>query len=350
MKKMKKIHKNIILMTILIVAGVLIFMFLKINNKDLNKNILIKEENNQTQTSLLKIGFITDAHCYANLNKDTGEWKLNWRCEKPLEAFVDRMNNIFNPDFVIENGDFIDGKDDRSQETFVEALNFYNQVKAPKYHVLGNHETRGFIKKTWLDLVGYEKPYYYFDMNGYRIIVLDGNNKPAEEGESFNTSPENEFYPGFIDPVQMIWLENLLLESKEYQKVVFVHQPLIIEEKKTQDELFIGGMELRDLFSKNKVRAVFSGHTERFCYLNENGVDYYVSQGFWKANRGLKKEYQFKDDGVFSEILIDNDDVNVVSYYNPEMNSKSDSEYQSFELVPEEMSCLDGKKIAEDDD
>jgi hypothetical protein len=245
----------------------------------------------------------------------------------------------------------VDGRDDRSRDTFLEAKNLFDQVSAPKYHVLGNHETRGFIKQEWLGMVGYEKPYYYFDKKGYRIIVLDGNNRPASEGEGFvDTTPENEFYPGVIDTEQMKWLEQLLDKSKDYEKLVFVHQPLIIEENKTQEQLFIGGKELRKLFSKNDVVAVFSGHTERFCNLNEDGVSYYVLQGFWKPNRGLKKEYQFKDESVFSEISVKDKNVDVTVYHNPERNDEDgEGDYETFKLTPENGNCFDGKKLDDDD-
>ena len=351
--KIKQKNKAFLVVSVMILGiGIigLIFLFNKkeiVNNKVDN---LVKEGISEIKTTPLKIGFITDAHCYANFDKENNKWELNWRCKMPLDAFVEKMNNNFKPDFVIENGDFVDGKDHRSKETFMEANELFSKINTPRYHVLGNHETRGFVKQEWLnDLVGYEKPYYYFDQNGYRVIVLDGNNKKNQAGEIVDTAPENESYTGLINEEQMDWLERLMDESKSYKKIVFVHQPLITEENKTQEQLFLGGRELRDLFSRNNVVAVFSGHTERFCYLNENGVSYYVLQGFWKPNRGLKKEYQFKDEGVFSEITLDKNDVNVIVYHNPEKNDEDgNGKYEKFELTAENGNCFDGKELSED--
>jgi predicted MPP superfamily phosphohydrolase len=332
---------------ILAIVGIIFLIFSKDN--DLRKKLSkVDQEINGTiqPAEPLKIGFITDAHCYADYNKKTGEWNLNWRCQKPLEFFVEKMNKEYKPDFVIDNGDLIDGKDNQSRETFIKASEIYNKINAPKYHVLGNHETRSFYKNDWLELVGYDKPYYYFDTKRYRIIVLDGNNKILPDGSVVGTSPEAESYPGLIDPDQMTWLENLFRESKNYQKIVFVHQPLAMEETKTQEQLFIKGKELRELFSDNKVRAVFSGHIERFCLMRENGVDYYVSHGFWKANRGLKKNYQFKDEGFFSEILIEKDKIKVTAYHNPEINDEDGTgEYQSLEITPENANCSNWEAI-----
>jgi len=295
-------------------------------------------------TEKLKIGFITDAHCYAKQNKETGEWTLNWRCQKPLEAFANKMNNDFKPDFVIENGDFIDGKDERSRGTFIDANNIFNTISAPKYHVMGNHEARSFYKNEWLELVEYEKTYYYFDIKGYRIIVLDANNKATLDGV-IDADPKNESYPGLIDPEQMQWLNELLENSKNYRKLVFVHQPLATEERKTQEQLFIGGEKIRKLFSANNVLAVFSGHIERFCLMEEDGVKYYVSQGFWKDNRGLAKEHRFKDEGVFGEIVIDGSEVIFTAFHNPELSSDSVGNYQSITLTTENANCNDGSAL-----
>jgi len=336
----------------LIVMVVCLFIFLE-KEKTERENIFPEEEKRieVVPEGPLKIGFITDSHCYANFDKTTNQWNLNWRCTSPLEAFVKKMNESYKPDFVIENGDFVDGKDKRSRETFIEANEIYNKTTAPKYHVLGNHETRGFVKSEWLGLVGYDKPYYYFDIKGYRIIVLDGNNKLGAEGAIVDTTGDNQSYPGLIDHNQMSWLRSLLEESRGYQKIVFVHQPLITEESKNQEQLFLGGKELRKLFSENKVKAVFSGHTERFCYLNEDGVDYYVLQGFWKANGGLKKEHQFKDEGIFSEILIDGEVVRVSVFHNPTANEKElDNGYMTFDLTSENSNCLDGEKLFHKED
>lgn len=342
---MAKRVKIIILAIILVflLAGVI---FLWNNLMFSGSEISIENQSvKMTPTEKLKIGFITDAHCYADQNKKSGEWTLNWRCQKPLEAFAKKMNNDFKPDFVIENGDFIDGKDERSRGTFIDANNIFNTISAPKYHVMGNHEARSFYKNEWLELVGYEKTYYYFDVKGYRIIVLDANHKMMQDGKTIDADPENESYPGLLDSDQITWLLDLFQQSKNYQKLIFVHQPLATEERKTQEQLFVNGEKLRKLFSANNVLAVFSGHIERFCLMEEDGVEYYVSQGFWKDNRGLAKEHRFKDEGVFGEIVIDESEVIFTAFHNPELSSDSVGNYQSMILTTENANCNDGSAL-----
>lgn len=347
---MKK--QRIVILAVIIIGLIVFYALFLITEKNFLKKEEPKFNLKEEKTILdlegdLRIGFITDAHCYAD-QKDNGEWELNWRCQRPLEAFVKNMAD-FNPDFVIQNGDFVCGEDGRAKETFVEANQIYEKISVPKYHVLGNHETRNFFKDEWLEIVGYEKPYYSFDVNGYKIIVLDGNNKPSSDMEISETSPDKEFYPGFINPVQMEWLKDVFEKSKEINKIVFVHQPLMPEETKTQIDTFVGGEETRKLFSENNVLAVFSGHVERLCYFEEDGVEYYVSHGFMKANQGLRKEYQFKDHGFYSKILIKGDEVKVYSFFNPNLkNATIGMGYESIEINLNTADCISGKTLTDE--
>lgn len=293
----------------------------------------------------LRIGFVTDIHCYAKENKEDGTWDLNWRCEEPSEFFIDKMNKDFKPDFVVEGGDFVDGRDDRSEEDFVQLGEIFRKLEMPFYHVMGNHETRGFSKDKWLELTGYEKPYYYFDVKKYRVIVLDGNNKPTLDGSIVDTSKEIEYYPAYFKEDQLIWLEKTLKESEGREIIVFVHQPLLSDTVgRDPNEFSPLAPKLRKLFSENGVRAVFSGHIEEFCTVEDGGVQYFVLQGFHKNNERLKTDDQFKDAGVFSEVEI-GDKIEVKVYYIKEnIRIKEDGDerelkYQSFDLNKETVPC-----------
>lgn len=345
MKPSKKIVAFIILAGFLLAGA-----FYLSRNKESPDNERLAETK-KTQ-EVLKIGFFTDVQCYGSSEETDGgseKWILNWRCSQPLEQFVAKMNNDFKPDFVVENGDFIDGRDHRSFEDFIDAEKITDSLQMPFFHVLGNHETRSFEKDVWLELVDYEKPFYYFDAKGYRIIVLDGNNKPINisTGESVATGPELQFYPGFLGRQQQGWLEKTLEDSKSLglDVLVFVHQPPVKTDAKEQAQLFVGGEKLRELFGRYNVRAVFSGHIERLCHFNYDGkTDYYVLQGFYKANSGLKKEFRYKDSGAFYELTINNETVEVKMYHRDGKNS----EYGSFIVNPGELpSCLDGGTLAD---
>ncbi len=339
---MPKKNKYIIFTLIAVLLLVGVFLYRTKNSKLINEWSEKKVE--KIATEPLKVGFITDAHCYSKQDKDTGEWTLNWRCQQPLEIFVKKMNEDFRPDAAIQSGDFIDGKDDHAEGTFIEAQKIFDQLTMSKLKVVGNHEVRDFTKQRWLEMTGNEKTYYHQDIKGYRLVVLDANNKPGQDGSSVDTSPELEYYPGFIDKDQMKWLEKLLKNSREYEVVVFVHQPTFATDAKEQRELFVGGEELRKLFAERGVRAVFSGHIERVCNFEENGVEYFVLKGFWKENGGLKEEFQYKKGGNFSEVTVLPDDVKVEMYH----RVGRDMPYGSKEITPENYSCFDGATLADD--
>ncbi len=303
------------------------------------------------EEDVLKIGFITDAHFNAEKKKKTK--KLHWRSREAMERFIEKMNNDFHPDLVIENGDFIDGKDKRSEETWKEANEMFKKAKAPTYHVLGNHETNSFEKEKWLKLTGYEKTYYFLDIDkkniGYRIIVLDGNSLPDDS----DAGPEKHYYPGHIDKKQWQWLEDRLEEARREKRevVVFIHQPPLSTDFFLNWGIFPQGLRLHQLFKKYEVRAVFSGHIENLCNVKDGVTKYFVLQGFWKGKRYLKKEYRFKDAGAFYEISISPNDVKVIMEYRV-FNDKVKKGNHLDKLkgwfrqpVTEKYNCQDGKQL-----
>jgi len=276
-------------------------------------------QKNNAQKSL-RFGFITDVHCYSKFNKDKNEWEVNWRCSRPMGEFVDRMNNDFDPDFVIENGDFVDGRDRLGEDGFLKAKSVFDKIEAPKFHVLGNHETNSFSKERWREIVGLEKTYYYFDLKGFRFIVLDGNNvyNPENLQEIIDMKPEMEphSYKGMMDDKQMGWLEGVLSESNDLKKIVFIHEPPLDETiGEIRGDIFVNPKPLRDLFSKNKVTAVFSGHIEEMCDVDVDGVQYFTFQGFHKKSPRLGKEDQYKDKGVFHQVVVTDDEIKIEMFF-----------------------------------
>ncbi|MBT3356294.1 hypothetical protein HN784_03430 [bacterium] len=285
----------------------------------------------------LKIGFVTDSHCYAKQDKESKNWELNWRCKEPMTDFVNKMNDEFKPDMVIEGGDLVDGRDDNAFWDFKEVKGILEKANAPVYHVLGNHETRSFPKKDWLDLTENKKTYYKIDIKGFRVIVLDANF--TAKGE--DTTPIKESYAGVINQEQLEWLKETLIDAEDLRKIVFVHQPPIETDARKQSELFKNSEELRSLLSKFSVEAVFSGHIERFCKTKlGTDTDYYVLQGFWKQNGRLKEEFKYPEAGTFSEITIGKDIEVSVNY-----REKDETEYNSFIMNSDNSSCEDGNTV-----
>jgi predicted MPP superfamily phosphohydrolase len=286
----------------------------------------------------LKIGYITDLHCYSKQNSETGEWEMNWRCSQPLTNFVNMVNDVFKPDVVVEGGDLMDGRDDQERNIYPVVFDFFEKkLDYPRYHILGNHETRGFLKEDWLELTNYEKPYYFKDVKNYRLIFLDGNNKINIQGTSVDTTPELHYYPGHLDPEQKEWLEQTLKTSADKNILVFVHQPPLEKTLiKNSSELFVEGSALRKMFSEYQVKAVISGHIEEMCYVEEGGVVYYTLPGVHKVNRQLLEKDGFKDQGSFYQITVNKEQKLEIKMFHKDQEAL---EYQSLVVNQETAVC-----------
>ncbi|MBD3244774.1 MAG: hypothetical protein GF335_02160 [Candidatus Moranbacteria bacterium] len=298
--------------------------------------ILFSFGNQNDRPQVLKIGFITDAHCRGDFN-DSGNWELKKECQKPLLSFVENMNQQFNPDVILDGGDLIEGNQDfeESKKTWIKASGILNKIKAPVFFVLGNHELDKFTKKQWLDLTDQENPYYFFDKNGYRIIVLDGNFLKLKNQE-IDINPSNKFYPGYVNSSQIKWLKEILQDSQNYQKVVFIHQPPIKKTTvKNRSQLLLNYEELNRLFEKHQVLAVFSGHIEEFCHIQNKGVEYFSLQGFVKGQKLLNPKDRFENQGLFYQIVLKDGEAKVKAYFkkDPALG------YESFEINQNTVIC-----------
>lgn len=317
-----KNKKNIF---VLLAAVVVVFFLLNHfkGEEAIQNQVSSRQEETKTKTQedgapkTLKIGYITDSHCYGKWKKD-GSWETNWRCVKPMKAFIGKMNSYFNPDIVMQGGDLSDGRDDETPKILGIAKDMLGELDSPVYHVVGNHEARDIKKEQWLELFGYKRTFYTFDVKGYRIIVLDGNFAPTNRASKNTNSLEDigpeveDFYPGIVTTEQISWVKEVLRTSQEKKVLVFIHQPIVDRTiVKERTKLLMNGELLREMFSENGVLAVFSGHIEETCYIEEGGVKYYTIQGFHKGNKAIEGT---KDEPVFAEISLENEDLEVRMY------------------------------------
>lgn len=314
--------KIIILFTLVaIVAGLIFFIF-----KKGQKTIGIKEGQKKTIEREYKIGFITDVHGRKSTKKDG---QLDKESAKALSYFTEHINNNFNPDFVVDGGDLIEGTDREGQKSiddFRALADYFEKIKVPSYHINGNHEMRGFSKNEWLNLTSYEKSFYYFDYENLRTVILDGNEneKALPEIENYN---KNNYY---LSKEQFEWLERILSESKNMKKIVFIHYPPFDTPGTKMIEPGQAS-RLREIFSKNGVSAVFSGHTERLDFEEMDGVRYFVIPGIWRSK--LKYVLWLES---FAEITIKKD-PEVKLYY----KKSREEEYKTLIIPSEEYELVE---------
>jgi Icc protein len=204
------------------------------------------------------------------------------------------------PDFIVNVGDMITKPGNREQWA-----NFWTLSKSitiPYFLTVGNHDVNPkarsseSIYREQVDLPGNEL-YYSFVAGNSLFVVLD---------TSLGT------YDRRIQGEQLTWLEDLLLNSHQAHKFVFLHHPLYTEPGKwyhSGDCLDIHPRErdnLEALFVKAKIDAVFAGHEHVYQRKQVDGILHITSGG------GGAPIYAKDIDGGFShfvQVIVDGDSV-----------------------------------------
>ena len=128
-----------------------------------------------------------------------------------LDAFLEAMA-ADPPDAIIQLGDFAQAK--KQNRPLVEK---FQKAHPLALHVIGNHDTDGGLS---FDQVLQEwrmkSRYYRHDVEGLRLIVLDGNERPQDHKGG---------YPSHIGPQQIEWLKKELVTG-DGPLLILCHQPL----------------------------------------------------------------------------------------------------------------------------
>ena len=148
----------------------------------------------------VRIGMITDLH--QDIMHDGPE---------RLDQFLSAMKKVA-PDAIAQLGDFaVPAKENQP------LIDTFNHAHPVSLHVLGNHDADGgYTYDQTQNAWGMAERYYYRDVNGLRIIVLDGNELPENHEGG---------YPSHIGSEQIAWLRDAL-HSFNGPILVLSHQPL----------------------------------------------------------------------------------------------------------------------------
>ncbi len=228
---------------------------------------------------------------------------------KPLAFFRSRMDT-FKPDFIVSLGDMINGEDqDLSRGS--DALHFVRahleKVGAPILWVIGNRELRAITRVEFQEVTDAPKAPYVVDRDDYRFIVLDSNFN--EDGEAYDANVSH-YSRGYMPQEQLVWLEEELKTSRHV--FVFMHHGAFVNSvrasgKDDQKEKSIkNSRELRGLFAKYNVSAVFTGQLKAHVYENTDGVEYYALEDL--------RDYSYHP-GAFYSVTVDGGQANVDLHY-----------------------------------
>jgi len=220
-------------------------------------------------------------------NADPGGVRRYRDSPEKLRAAVDHLNTL-DLKFVVHLGDFID----RDFESFDVVAPIFDGLKAPGYHVLGNHDysVADGKKAEVHKRLGLPARYYDFAVEGWRFVALDGNDvsfhahpKDSPEFEAAKRYyAENQIaspmWNGAVGEAQMAWLRGVLDAATEKGEsvVLMAHFPVYPE---NVHNLWNAPEMLALIDEYPCVRAYLNGHNHKGNYGERDGVHFVTFKG-----------------------------------------------------------------------
>lgn len=236
-------RRNFVANSVALTAGIL--------STPASAHIIEDVKYSEVSKPILKFGVCTDLH--QDVMPDG---------ERRLQAFITAMQ-ISKPDFIIQLGDFCSPHQKNRA-----LLEIWDQFNGPSFHVIGNHDTDyGFTHQQVVDFWKAKGIYYSFDINGYHIVVLNGNERAPNDASR---------WPSHISDAQIEWLEQDLATTA-LPTLVFCHQGLDIDlsgaiEKASRVRVVLERANQKAGFQK--VQVVFSGHHHQDYHNVINSIHY----------------------------------------------------------------------------
>lgn len=243
-----------------------------------------------------------------------------------MDRILERANEN-KVDFVIHAGDFCNNYSESLEITNRYLNNFFN---LPVYGIYGNHELEGKNRmKNVTPLLNNREvvwgtsdgkigdgsiAYFYFDVNGFRIVCTDTNYSYNQESDEWQHNlpeswgpPEENLKENSLAPIQIEWLQSVLMDSaeKSIPCIVLSHASFSVVWGNSPD-----GETVRQIFKKANERRrgtvlmAINGdlHTNRANIIDD--VLYFgvnsVRNGYWAPS---KKHY-----GALSADIINYDE------------------------------------------
>jgi len=241
----------------------------------------------------LAFGVVADVQ-YADQD-DSGRRHYRASLQKLQECVADLNREPLA--FTIQLGDIVD----RGSVNLDRVLAVFNELKMPKYHVLGNHDL-SIGRETVLSKLGLTSPYYSFSIGKWRFVALDCSDVSVEGGWHENSAnylqarhwldgleregrPYAEPWNGGVGDQQVQWLKQQLADAAaaDERVVVFGHMPVLAAASADWALLYNHEEIARLLESSGVVVAYICGHEHAGGYAKQNGVHYVTIQGMVEA-------------------------------------------------------------------
>lgn len=195
-------------------------------------------------------------------------------------------------DYSIHLGDFID----KNFASFDTVTPIWNSLNSDKYHVLGNHDfsVADSLKPMVFEKMNIEDRYYSVIKNGWRFIILDGNDlskhgaltetKKQQTDSLFNllsdkNMPNLVIWNGGLSNEQLQWVESELKSATRNNERVgfYCHFPTLGEEQ--THNLWNYEQLLTVIEKYDCVKFYFNGHNHAGSYVEKNGVHFLNFKG-----------------------------------------------------------------------
>lgn len=189
--------------------------------------------------------------------------------DKQIDELISHIRAA-NPDFIVSLGDLCEPISSNKGRV----LDKFNSLGVPVYHTIGNHETDHCDLSDVLDFFSMKLPYYSFEYDNIKFIVLNScyfsNNGQESAYFGRNYRSDNSIYP-ILPKTEMEWLENELSDGKKY--IIFSHHSLIND---FRDRGISNRKEIRKLFKNKDVLLCMNGHDHGDDFKNIDGIPYYT--------------------------------------------------------------------------
>lgn len=216
---------------------------------------------------LLKAGIITDIHYGIDIGS-----KLGSKAPRLMTAFT-KAAALYQPDFVVDIGDRISGRNPRDDRSCMEALQtYFSRINAPVYTVIGNHDVRFLTRADNEQITGNPATSWSLDRGDFHLLF-------------WNPEIIRDAYGLHVRPEDIDWLRQDL-SATDKRTLMFSHIPLDHEPPATPNPHEQIAMRFH-LSESNKIRQVLedsgrvvlcmSGHVHRNHRSQINGI-HYVSQ------------------------------------------------------------------------
>ena len=224
----------------------------------------------------VRFGLIADLHAHDTDSPLEGKWMTH--TEERLAAFTAAMN-AWDPDFVVQLGDFVNGwvvlgadpgDPARIPGILAWADGLYAAFDGPRHHVIGNHDVYNLDKEQYRTILGIDSTYYSFDVGAYHFVVLDV--QFGEDGSDLAHTYTG--VAGFVPEREMDWLRDDLAAS-DRPTIVFVHQMLDAYIEAWGRALVANQPEIQAVLAEDgDVIAVFQGHDHDNAHNEIDGIHY----------------------------------------------------------------------------